>query len=63
MVHVEFSLEEMDLAFFYLDVQMKSFDKDGMQRPDHRILIGKDTITIELSIPDSNPDWPLGKAD
>ena len=59
MVHVSFRHpEETDLVFFYLDEQMRTFDEEGMRRPDHQILIGEKEIIVELSMPDT--DAPIG---
>lgn len=62
MVHVTFRHpEETDLVFFYLDEQMRTFDEEGMRRPDHQILIGEKEIIVELSMPDT--DAPIGPTD
>lgn len=62
MVHVTFRHpEETDLVFFYLDEQMRTFDEEGMRRPDHKILIGEKEIIVELSMPDT--DAPIGPTD
>ena len=59
MVHVSFRHpEETDLVFFYVDEQMKTFDEEGMRRPDYQILIGEKEIIVELSMPDT--DAPIG---
>ena len=59
MVHVSFRHpEETDLVFFYINEQMKTFDEEGMRRPDHQILIGEKEIIVELSMPDT--DAPIG---
>ena len=59
MVHVSFRHpEETDLVFFYINEQMKTFDEEGMRRPDHKILIGEKEIIVELSMPDT--DAPIG---
>ena len=62
MVHVSFRHpEETDLVFFYLDEQMRTFDEEGMRRPDHKIRIGEKEIIVELSMPDT--DAPIGPTD
>ena len=62
MVHVSFRHpEETDLVFFYLDEQMRTFDEEGMRRPEHKILIGEKEIIVELSMPDT--DAPIGPTD
>jgi hypothetical protein len=62
MVQVSFRHpEETDLVFFYIDKQMKTFDEEGMRRPDHKILIGEKEIIVELSMPDT--DAPIGPTD
>lgn len=62
MVHVSFRHpEETDLVFFYINEQMKTFDEEGMRRPDHTILIGEKEIIVELSMPDT--DAPIGPTD
>ena len=62
MVHVSFRHpEETDIVFFYLDEQMRTFDEEGMRRPDHQILIGEKEIIVELSMPDT--DAPIGPTD
>ena len=51
MVHVSFRHpEETDLVFFYLDEQMRTFDEEGMRRPDHQILIGEKEIIVEKEV-------------
>ena len=60
MVEIHFGYDELDLVFYYLDVQMKSFDEDGIPRPHHEVSLAEDNIVVTLSIPDGNPDWPLG---
>ena len=59
MVHVSFRHpEETDLVFFYVTEQMKTFDDEGMRRPDYKILVGEKEIIVELSMPDT--DAPIG---
>ena len=59
MVHVSFRHpEETDLVFFYIDEQMKTFDEEGMLRPNYKVLIGEKEIIVELSMPDT--DAPIG---
>ena len=50
-VHVEFKHpEEFDLAMWYIDEQMKSFDEDNLPRPSHRILVGDGVVIVELKV-------------
>jgi len=50
-VHVEFQYpEEFDLAMWYIDEQMKSFDEDNLPRPSHRILVGDGVVIVELKV-------------
>jgi len=59
MVQVSFRHpEETDLVFFYIDEQMKTFDDEGMLRPNYKVLIGEKEIIVELSMPDT--DAPIG---
>lgn len=59
MVQVSFRHpEETDLVFFYIDEQMKTFDEEGMLRPNYKVLIGEKEIIVELSMPDT--DAPIG---
>ena len=52
MVQVSFRHpEETDLVFFYLHEQMKTFDEEGIPRPDYEIQVGAHEIIVELSYP------------
>jgi hypothetical protein len=62
MVHVSFRHpEETDLVFFYINEQMRTFDEEGMRRPDYQVLIGDKEIIVELSMTDT--DAPIGPTD
>ena len=37
---------------------MKTFDDEGMLRPNYKVLIGEKEIIVELSMPDT--DAPIG---
>jgi hypothetical protein len=62
-VQIEFRHpEDFDLVFFYLETQMQAFDDDGIERPEHRILVGEDKVIVELKMK-GNEDWPIGPTD
>lgn len=71
MIEVKFEFpKELDIAFWFLNKQMKKFIEDEVPLPNHEISFSEDEISIILWYPDSEDDegggndgddpiWPL----